>query len=162
MSNHSNNDDLAKDFFDKGYLLQKNGHLDRAAHFYKRSIEFQPSAQAHTFLGWVYRLKGLFDQAIKECKNAIDLDPDYGNPYNDIGAYLLQQHRYDDAKIWFQRALDAPNYENYCYPFLNLGRVYEYKGEWDTAMDCYKNAIKENKDYEPAQIALKDLQAKYN
>ena len=98
MNGLPTNGELAKNFFDKSYLLQKNGHLDRAAHFYKRSIEFQPSAQAHTFLGWVYSLKGLFDQAIEECKSAINLDPEYGNPYNDIGAYLLQQHCYDEAR----------------------------------------------------------------
>ena len=63
MNGLPTNSELAKNFFDKGYLLQKTGHLDRAAHFYKRSIKFQPSAQAHTFLGWVYSLKGLFDQA---------------------------------------------------------------------------------------------------
>lgn len=162
MSKNSNKNEIAKEFFDKGVILQKSGHLDRAAHFYKRSIDFKPTAQAHTFLGWIYSLKGNYDAAIDECLKAVELDADYGNPYNDIGAYMLQQNRYDEAKEWLAKALAAPNYENYCYPNLNLGRIYEFKGEWENARNFYRRALKENPDYEPAINAIKDLQAKYN
>jgi tetratricopeptide (TPR) repeat protein len=31
------------------------------------------------------------DDAIAECKKAVELDPDLGNPYNDIGAYLIEK-----------------------------------------------------------------------
>jgi Tfp pilus assembly protein PilF len=154
--------EIAKEYFDKGFLLQKSGHLDRAAHFYKRSIEYKPTAQAHTFLGWVYSLKGLYDQAIEQCKNAISLDPTFGNPYNDIGAYLMQKHKYDEAIYWLKKALKAPNYENYCYPYLNLGRVYEFKGDWNEAIKYYEKALKENPDYKPATKALEGQRAKYN
>jgi len=160
--NKSDNTDIARDYFEKGYLLQKNGHLDRAAHFYRRSIEFMPTAQAHTFLGWVYSLKGLYEEAIGECKKAIAIDPEYGNPYNDIGAYLIQQHRYKDAVPWLEKALQAKNYENYCYPWVNLGRVHQFMGKWDLALSCYLRAIEENPNYEPARSAFEKLQALYN
>ena len=162
MGKNTDKAELARDYFEKGYLLQKNGHLDRAAHFYKRSIEFQPTAQAFTFLGWVYSLKGRYMEAIEQCKAAIEIDPDYGNPYNDIGAYLLQMHRYNEAIEWFEKALNAPNYENYSYPFINLGRIYEFKGLWDKACEMYKKAIKENPEYQPAHDAYNRLRAKYN
>ena len=162
MSKRENKSQIAKDFFDKGYILQNSGQLDRAAHFYRRSIEFYPSAKAYTFLGWVLSLKGLYDEAIEECKHAVDLDPNYGNPYNDIGAYLLQKHKFDEAETWLRKALEAPNYENYCYPYLNLGRVYEFKGNWGEALSCYKKALQESPTYEPAEQALQELYAKYN
>jgi len=162
MGKSDNKSEIAKDFFDKGVVLQNNGHLDRAAHFYRRSIEFCPSAKAYTFLGWILSLKGLYDKAIEECKQAINLEPDYGKPYNDIGAYLLQQNKFDEAACWLKKALAATNYENYCYPYLNLGRVYEFKGKWDKAIACYKKALKENPKYEPAELALQKLHALYN
>jgi Tfp pilus assembly protein PilF len=162
MGKSANKSEIAKDYFEKGFVLQNNGHLDRAAHFYRRSIEFFPSAKAYTFLGWVLSLKGLYDDAIEKCKQAIDLDPDFGNPYNDIGAYLIKQNKYDEAAIWLKKALGAPDYENYCYPYLNLGRVYEFKGKWDEALSWYKKALQENKNYQPAEQALEDLQARYN
>ncbi|MEJ2542653.1 MAG: hypothetical protein P8Y99_01155 [Calditrichaceae bacterium] len=78
------NIELAIKFFEQAYHLQMTGHLDRAIRCYKRSIEFNPSAQAYTFLGWTYSLKGLMDKAIEHCRIAIQLDPEYGNAYNDI------------------------------------------------------------------------------
>ncbi|MBD3224732.1 MAG: tetratricopeptide repeat protein [Caldithrix sp.] len=154
--------DIAKGFFEQGYVAQMSGHLDRAAGFYKRSIKFLPTAKAHTFLGWVYSLKGFPEKGIEECKKAIELDPAFGNPYNDIGAYLIQMRRYDEAKPWLERALRAPRYKNYAYPHINLGKIYEFKGLWDQAMYHYKKAIKEAPDYEPAYTARDRLEGKYN
>ena len=38
---------------------------------------------------------GKLDEAIEECYKAIDRDPDFGNPYNDIGAYLIEKGQLD-------------------------------------------------------------------
>lgn len=162
MSKTKDNVEIARDFFEKGYLLQQGGYLDRAAHFYRRSIEYYPTAQAYTFLGWVYSLKNLYDEAITYCKLAIEIDPEYGNPYNDIGAYLIQLRRYDAAIPWLKKALHCPNYKNYCYPWLNLGRIYAFKGRWNKAMKAYRKALKENPEYMPALRAIEHLQALYN
>lgn len=154
--------ELASEFFKQAYHLQMNGLLDRAITFYKRSIEFHPSAQAYTFLAWTYSLKGLLNRAIEHCQIAIQIDPNYGNAYNDIGAYLLTQKKLDNAIPWFEKALKVNNYLNYCYPYLNLGKIYEMKGRWDLALDYYSNAIQENPDYDLAQTAYDKLSGKYN
>ena len=49
-----------------------------------------PTAEAYTFLGWTYHFQGRIEDAIAECKRAIEVDPEFGNPYNDIGAYLIE------------------------------------------------------------------------
>ncbi len=36
---------------------------------------------------------------------------------------------------------DAKRYESPAYPHLNLGRVYERKGNWTEAIDSYKKAL---------------------
>src|SRR5688500_19484746 len=43
-----------------------------------------PTAEAHTFLGWVYSFQKRYDEAIAECLEAIRVDETLGNPYNDI------------------------------------------------------------------------------
>ena len=68
---------------------------------------------------------GRLDDAIEECHKAIAQDPDFGNPYNDIGAYLIEKGELDEAIVWFQKALQARRYESPAFPHLNLGRVYE-------------------------------------
>jgi tetratricopeptide (TPR) repeat protein len=160
--NEQKNQELASAFYEKAYHLQMTGYLDKAIIFYKRSIEFYPSAQTYTFLGWSYSLKGLLDKAIENCKIAIQLDANYGYAYNDIGAYLFRQRKLDEAIPWFEKALRATNYADYCFPNINLGKIYEMKGRWDMALDYYAHAIKENPANGDAQTAYDNLSGKYN
>jgi Tfp pilus assembly protein PilF len=138
------------------------GELDQAVALYKRSIESYPTAEAHTFLGWTYSFLGRLDDAIEECYKAIEVDPTLGNPYNDIGAYLLQQGKIDQAIPWFERALQSSRYDSYCYPHMNLGRVYEAKRDWLRAKDEFRKALEERKDYTPAAQALARIRGYLN
>jgi Tfp pilus assembly protein PilF len=130
-----------------------DGDLDGAEALYKESIAHYPTAEAHTFLGWTYSGRDRLDEAIAECRKAIDVDPTFGNPYNDIGAYLLRQERVDEAIPWFQRALEAPRYESYCFPHMNLGRAWEAKRLWRRALAEYRKALVARPEYRPAREA---------
>jgi Tfp pilus assembly protein PilF len=140
--------------FQEAYERQMKKELNEAAELYKKSIETYPTAEAHTFLGWTYSWMGRLDDAIAECLKAIEVDPAFGNPYNDIGSYLMMKGQIDEAIPWLERALKAPRYESYCYPHMNLGRAYESKRDWLRAKEEYKKAIAENKEYTPAAQAL--------
>ena len=140
--------------FQKAYEHQMKKELDAAIELYKKSIAAYPTAEAHTFLGWTYSWMGRIDDAIAECHKAIEVDPTFGNPYNDIGSYLIMKGKNDDAIPWLERALQAPRYESYCYPHMNLGRVYEAKRDWVRAKEEYRRALEENKEYTPAAQAL--------
>ena len=102
------------------------------------------------------------EAAIQECRNAIALDPDFGNPYNDIGAYLMEKGELDEAISWFEKAIHAKRYDSYFYPHYNLGRVYEQKGKWMDALKSYENALKLNQDYLLARKAINHIKALLN
>jgi Tfp pilus assembly protein PilF len=144
----------AWDYFQKAYERQMKGELEEAVTLYKRSLDAHPTAEAHTFLGWTYSFMGKLEDAIEQCHRAIDVDPDFGNPYNDIGAYLIEQGQFDDAIPWFEKAMKAKRYESPAFPHLNLGRVYERKGQWGRAVDCYKQALILNPNYALAKRSL--------
>lgn len=148
--------------FQSAYEAQMRGDLDEAVDLYKQSIEAFPTAEAHTFLGWTHSFLGLTDDAIAECHRAIEVDPDFGNPYNDIGAYLIEQGNLYAAIPWLQRAMTAPRYESYFYPHFNLGRVYEALGRAYDALREYKTAIDLNPKYALAVRAFRTLQARLN
>ncbi len=133
--------------FEEGYQKQIKGKLDEAIELYRQSLELHASAECHTFLGWAFSMKGLYDEAIDECQRAIEIDPDYGNPYNDIGSYLIERGELDDAIPWLEKATKATRYDNYCYPNYNLGRVWEKKGDWIKALRYYQAALRENQKY---------------
>lgn len=126
----------------KGVLYQKRGKIKEAIKKFKASIEILPTAEAHTYLGWAFSLQGRYDRAIQECYRAIHLDEDYGNPYNDLGSYLIVYKKYDESLQWFEKAIKAPRYEERHFPYFNLGRVYEFKGDWYKAIDHYREAFR--------------------
>ena len=146
----------------EAYQAQMERDFDRAVELYKNSLETYPTAEAHTFLGWTYHFQGKVDDAIAECKRAIEVDPEFGNPYNDIGAYLIEQGKLMEAIDWLERATRATRYESYCFPWFNLGRVYEKRYEWEKARECYARALQESSDYQVAAVALKKLKIMWN
>jgi len=148
--------------FKSAYEAQMGGDLDDAADLYRQSIASYPTAEAHTFLGWTYSFMGMTDEAIAECHLAIEVDPDFGNPYNDIGAYLIEKGDMDGAIAWLERAMKAPRYEAYFYPHFNLGRVYEARGRSFEALREYKAAIDLNPAYSLAIRAFRRLQSRLN
>ena len=120
------------------------GDLAEAIDLFTRSLEICPSAEAYTFRGWAYSFTGNLDQAIEECRKAIATDPTFGNPYNDIGCYLMEQGRLEDAPVWFERAKKALRYEPRHFPYLNLGRLYAARGDVAEAMAEFEGALAEN------------------
>ncbi len=148
--------------FQRAYESQMKGNLEEAVDLYKHSIERYPTAEAYTFLGWTYSFMGRLDEAIDECHRAIRIDPDFGNPYNDIGAYLIEKGEFDEAIPWFERAMSARRYESPAFPHMNLGRVYERKGEWDNAIESYKQALTLSPNYAIARRALGRLIGRMN
>jgi Tfp pilus assembly protein PilF len=115
--------------------------LERAVALYTKSIEVFPTAEAHTFRGWAYEGMGRIDDAIAECRRAIEVDPTFGNPYNDIGAYLIAKGELDEAIEWLEKAKHAPRYDPRHFPFMNLGRIYAAKGMVKRAIDEFEGAL---------------------
>lgn len=152
----------ASELFQRAYELQMEGKLSEAISCYKKSIALCPTAEAHTFLGWTYSMQGRLPEAVEECHRAIGVDPDFGNPYNDIGAYLIEMNKLDEAIPWLEKAIKAKRYECYFYPHLNLGRVLELKGKWHQALEEYKSAFNLKPDYTLAYHAYLRLQARMN
>lgn len=147
----------AEYYFHKGYEAQMKGDLEEAIAFYKKSIECFPTAEAHTFLGWTYSFKGDYQAAIRECRIAIEVDPDFGNPYNDIGAYLIELGRYEEAIPWLKKAMTTARYEPRHYPHFNLARVYVKQGKIQEAIGEIKRALELEPDYKLARVELHRL-----
>jgi tetratricopeptide (TPR) repeat protein len=149
-------------YFKIAYEHQMKGEFDQAILNYKKSLEIEPSAEAFTFLGWTYSFLGRIEEAIVECHKAIAIDPDFGNPYNDIGAYYLQLGEFEKAIAWLERAMGAKRYDNPEFPHCNLGKAYELKGLWPTAFGHYRKALEIRPDYEPAKSAIQRLEVFLN
>lgn len=148
--------------FNEAYRAQMNEDYDAAIRLYKKSIEIFPTAEAYTFLGWTYSFQGNYDLAITECLAAIAVDAGFGNPYNDIGSYLIAKGNYYDCVRWFKMAIEAVRYEARAFPHFNLAVVYEKRGKLLEAARHYGLALKEQPNYTQAYKALRKLQERLN
>lgn len=80
-------------------LVQAGGHFQAA-------IDLNPHyAEAYGELGAISYALGNFEDAAKQLRQAIDLDPPQGNPHLFLALTLGELKRHDDAEIEFQKAI---------------------------------------------------------
>ena len=154
--------DAAAQLLGRALQAQMGGDLARAIELYQRSIAACPTAEAHTFLGWTYSFQGRLEDAIEECQKAIVVDPTFGNPYNDIGAYLIEMGRLDEAIPWLERATRATRYASPHFPRLNLARVYLAREMYSRALEEFQAVVDLRPDHEAAQRAVAAIRRKLN
>ena len=140
--------------WEAGYVLHRLGEYERAIEAYRASIADVPTAEAHTFLGWSLSYLGRIEEAIAHCKIAIRLDPDFGNPYNDIGVYLLNTGKLEEAVPWLEKAIGSKRYCCYQFPHANLGRILLIQGKVEEAKRSFERALEYDPQYLPALLGL--------
>ena len=154
--------ELAMGYFRLAYENQMRGDLQEAIANYKKSIDLYPTAEAHTFLGWTYSFMNRLDEAIEECEKAIAIDSEFGNPWNDIGAYLIEKGQLHQAPSYLMRATQAQRYDSRGFPWANMARIWEQVGARFKALECYRKALEENPDYAAAGVAVQRLETGIN
>ena len=147
---------------DEGLRLHLAGKTDEAIDCYGASLDVEPTAEAFTYRGWAYSQSGQLDDAIAECRRAIEVDPSFGNPYNDIGSYLILQEKLDEAINWLERAKSAKRYDARHYPCLNLGRIYFVRGWLLRARAEFVEALAIHPGDKMAQEGLQRVEAALN
>jgi Tfp pilus assembly protein PilF len=158
----SDREKQANQRFQEAFAAQMAGEYERAVELYLGSLALHPTAEAYTFLGWTYHFQGKIQEAIAECKHAIEIDPDFGNPYNDIGVYLIDLDQYDEAIPWLEQAMKAKRYEPRHFPYFNLGRVYLAKGMINRARELFQKSLAIEPRYTLARQALESVRRMVN
>jgi tetratricopeptide (TPR) repeat protein len=152
----------ALSLWQEGQRFHLEGNLHRAIECYGRSIEVFPTAEAYTFRGWAYSFQNRIEDAIAECKKAIQIDPSFGNPYNDIGSYLMAQGKMGQAVHWLQKAKRAARYEPRHFPYINLGRVFTAQGLVSKAIREFETALRICPEDHTVVAALSALRRRVN
>ena len=132
----------SKELINKGHECVFEKKYSNALVFFERSRRLHESAEILTLIGWVYSLLNNLERGKKFCLKAIEVDPDYGPAYNDIGSYLLQEGDISESIRWFNLAKNAPIYHNKEYPYINMGRAFLMQKKYQQALDEFKVAKK--------------------
>ena len=131
----------AKALLDEGLQAGADGLFDKAIRRFKGSQRLHKTAAALTFWGWAEAIKGNIHVAIHLCREALRIDPEFGNASNDIGSYLVALGDEATAITYFERAKTAKNYAARHFPMINLGRLFRERGNYWRAYREYTEAL---------------------
>ena len=110
--------------------------VDRTGHV---AADLPASARAHYNYGAVLQQLGRFDEAEKEYRATLRIDPSYMKVYVNMASLLMSKSKLDEAKKYYDRAiqLDPSSGEvhaGYAYLLERLGRADEARTEYENAI----------------------------
>ena len=124
------------------YLALKKYSQAEAAFLKARSIDDDSCASCG--LGMTYHQLGRYDDAEKEFKRSMSLNPRDHCAYDQSGRMYYDLGKYPEAIAAFKRALTlSPGYGTYLY----LANSYVYTRDYEPAVDAYKEALRLNPKY---------------
>lgn len=103
------------------------------------AADLPASARAHYNYGAVLQQLGRFDEAEKEYRATLQIDPSYMKVYVNMASLLMSKSKLDEAKKYYDRAiqLDPSSGEvhaGYAYLLERLGRADEARAEYENAI----------------------------
>jgi tetratricopeptide (TPR) repeat protein len=106
-----------------------------------KSVTVDNSLSAEAFIKRAesYYAQGKFDEAINECKRAIEIKPEAAIAYKIAGNATQAMGKVDAAKYWYTEALEIE--PNFAEIHANLGSIYARQKLWPKSIACYQKAI---------------------
>lgn len=102
-------------------------------------------ADAYNNLGYYsIRIKN-YEQSVSYFKNSIQIIPDYGYAYDNLGYALIQLGELEDGKEWLDKAMETEN-NDVAYTYRNLALYYQAKGDINKAEEYFKKSFESTTD----------------
>ncbi|MDA3851990.1 MAG: tetratricopeptide repeat protein [Spirochaetaceae bacterium] len=109
--------------YNRGVIFQKQKNWDRAEEYFRRALNSRPGwTDCQNNLGIVLQEKGDLPQARKAFHEILHKDKLNAQVLNNMGVVLSQMEQFDEAKDYYQKAIDLePEYRN---ASINLNKLY--------------------------------------
>lgn len=104
--------------------------------------------------GEAYWRKLEYGHAEQSFLKAVELDPNYSEAWNNLGAFYISQERYEDAVIALERVVGDVLYETPHYALTNLGWALHKSGRNAEAVKRLKEALEISPGFPLAQKLL--------
>lgn len=149
----------ARAMWKEGAVLHLEEKYEAAVARFHEALELHPSARTRTYLAWSLSKLGRYEEAAAHAREAISLDPDYPNAYNDLGAYLIELKRPEQAIPWLEQAAGMRDYCCPYYSYYQIGRARLMQGRIEEAKEALRGAAAINPRYRPARELLQSIRA---
>jgi TolB-like protein/Tfp pilus assembly protein PilF len=114
--------------------LSSRGRSEESISVAKRALELDPAAAAvsHVLAVQLY-LARFFDQAVQQCEQTLELDPNYEPAYSVLGQVYSLTSRYEEAAVEFGKSLAVTQRSTWALALLGYARA--RSGGRSVAMD---------------------------
>ena len=111
----------------------------------------------HFSMGMTYLQLDKNDKASRYFRNAVEIKPDYGEAWNNLGRSYIEAGKIEKAKGAYKKALEIETYLTPEYPAYNLARLYNREKKYEQALKYAKTSIKNNWRYVPAYHLISQI-----
>lgn len=145
----------AKQHFDYGQALQKEGQWEKAEEQYKTALGFKPAdAKSHMNLATVLTAQAKYDAAVPHMEEALRLQPDNGEAHLGYASLLQRLGREDEAGRQYEAAArllpDSPE------AHYNYALILASAGKGNDVLRELQRAVQLKPGYMDAQLKLAD------
>jgi len=110
-------------------------------------------ARGHRLLCSVYYLRRQYDEAVAECRKALDISPNSAETNFWYGQSQRYAGRFDEAITYFKKAIRLNPISPITY-LNNLAWAYAYSEQYEKAIPIWNKCIERNPDYFFAYLGL--------
>jgi tetratricopeptide (TPR) repeat protein len=147
---------VAVEAYDRGSRAADEKKYDLAIEEYTQAILLYPEykyAYNGRCASYIYKGMRFYDQAVADCIKAIDIDPEYTDPYVNLGVINQNRSNYTVAMSYYNKAiLLNDQYEPALNRKASLGNYMAIQGALELA-----NASRSKKDYDTAIAQYKKV-----
>ncbi len=119
----------------------------------------EDSSFAHNNLGLVLAQRGALQEAIKEFRRAVEIDPFFVEAYTNLGNFLAQRGSRDEATVQLRRALEID--PGFVKARNTLANILVDKGDLDQAIAHLRKALETNPQFAMTHYNLGRALAKH-
>lgn len=148
------NVELGLNYLSQDQIPRAKQKLMHAIHLANSSVE------PHSALAYFFEKVGDFKEAEREHKSALRLGGMKGALYNNYGAFLYRQNRFDEAKHAFARALQDKRYEHTAEVYENAGLCALKLNDYQQAENYFDTAIRQDPKRSQAKVLKEELYSK--
>jgi len=140
----TDNANRAEAYYKLGIAYLSDNKVQQAFVEFHRAYELNPhKKEILNAIGIVYLLHlEETDKAIEYFERAVKEDPLYSEALNNLGYALEKKDDFGKAITFYRKALSNPLYPTAEKAYINMGNSYYRLGNFDAALQSYKEAIK--------------------
>ena len=159
--------DEAVDAMLQGDKFRLIGDLVSAFRWYSHSVTTKPTSTALVRRSYMWSMMGNFKNAIKDAKQAIELDEFDWVAHNNLGICCLKYGDFDGAIEHLGLASDLSEENSFSNTdissiYCNMGQAWQMKGDLQQAYNNFAIAVKKDPSNQTALHSFTMLQAMFN